>query len=199
MSYVNKIVKLADNFIKTATDDPKYVVLGITPSGTVVGHKFFHSFEDAEKFVELWHEKGYTLTKIVERGSTTDPDLVAYREKQRAHRAKIDDQYRASGYTTRPLGRPFDDENDVKDKEPESKELLHAALKANQGHGMQIYYKGQHFGWYKWDAKNKKHKQFSIGNYNPKDTIGELEEDLSKCPKVTLEDFLPSIAGRKQI
>jgi hypothetical protein len=81
----------------------------------------------------------------------------------------------------------------------ESKKLLEAAMKANKGHGMQIYFKGQHFGWYKWDAKNKEHKQFSIGNYKPEDKIGELEEDLSKCPRVNLEDFLPTIAGRKQI
>jgi len=85
------------------------------------------------------------------------------------------------------------------DEECESKKLLEAAMHHNEGHGMQIYFKGQHFGWYKWDPKNKKHVQFSIGNYNPKDKIGDLEEDLSKCPKVNLEDYLPEIAGRKQV
>lgn len=73
------------------------------------------------------------------------------------------------------------------------------ALKANEGKGIQIYFKGQHFGWYKWNPKTNKHEQFSIADYKSNDTVGELENDVKKLDKVNLEDFLPVIAGRKQV
>ena len=87
----------------------------------------------------------------------------------------------------------------LKKAESESKELLEAAMDANKNHGMQIYFHGQHFGWYKWDPKKKKHEQFSIADFSPKDTIGELEEDVGNLTKVNLEDYEPVVAGRKQV
>jgi len=81
----------------------------------------------------------------------------------------------------------------------QNKELLDAALKANKGQGVQIYFNGQHFGWYKWDDKKNKHEQFSIKDFDNDDTIGELEKDVGKLTKVNLEDFLPTSAGRKQV
>jgi len=83
-------------------------------------------------------------------------------------------------------------------KKNETKELLDAAMEANKGHGMQVFYHGQHFAWYKWDNKKKKHEQFSIGDYG-NDSVKELGEDLKDMPAVNLESFLPTIAGRKQV
>lgn len=84
-------------------------------------------------------------------------------------------------------------------KNNETKELLEAAMEANKGHGMQVFYHGQHFAWYKWNKKTNKHEQFSIGDYDNKDSIKDLGEDLKDMPVVNLETFLPRIAGRKQV
>jgi len=81
----------------------------------------------------------------------------------------------------------------------QAKKLLDAALKANKGKGIQVYFNGQHFGWYKWNPKTNKHEQFSIADYDSDETIGELEGDVKDLTKVNLEDFLPVIAGRKQV
>lgn len=81
-------------------------------------------------------------------------------------------------------------------KNNQTKDLLEAAMEANKGHGMQVFYNGQHFGWYKWNDKSGKHEQFSIKDISDKD---DIEKDVSKLPVVHLEQFLPTISGRKQV
>jgi len=71
----------------------------------------------------------------------------------------------------------------------EEEDLLHAAMEDNRGHGMNIKFHGQHFGWYRWDKNKQKHVVFSIASFKNSDSVGELEDTVATLKNIKLEDY----------
>jgi hypothetical protein len=65
---------------------------------------------------------------------------------------------------------------------------LKAAQAANAGHGINVLYHGQHYGWYRWDGL--RHDKFNIDDFKEKIPIGKLEDVVAKLRVVKLEDYL---------
>jgi hypothetical protein len=71
----------------------------------------------------------------------------------------------------------------------EAKPLLQKAMSKNKGHGINVLFNGQHFGWFEWDQNKKEHKQFSIGDFKPNAKVGKLEDVVGKLKVINLEDY----------
>jgi len=213
MSYVDRVVKLANKFIKAASENPfdiiqrkkHHLLAAPLSSNDIEMLEVLKEYPSAGTSRDADDETYRNLVArgLVERIIVVHPTMGHNIYEYTITDAGIDAIERY--WLERSEKFLFEDNNKSEDEESDSatklleKKLLAAALKANKGHGVQIYNDGQHFGWYRWDAKKNKHEQFSIGNFDPKDTIGDLNDEVKKLTRVNLDDFLPVIAGRKQV
>jgi hypothetical protein len=67
--------------------------------------------------------------------------------------------------------------------------ILSGALKNYRYEDVDVTYNDQHYGWFVWDWKSRKHVQKDMNDFESDDTIDDVRDFVASLTKIRLEDY----------
>ena len=70
-----------------------------------------------------------------------------------------------------------------------TEDLAAKALSDHEGEDIDLSFNNQHYGWFVWDDKQKRHEQKDLNDFKGSDDLSEIREFVSGLKKVKLEEY----------
>jgi len=71
----------------------------------------------------------------------------------------------------------------------EVEDLAAKALNDHKEEDVDLSFHDQHYGWFMWDSKEKRHKQTDLNDFEANDTLKDVRKSVHSLKKVKLEDY----------